>query len=57
MDCYSGFTIFLIWVLLSALNGYTLNSGIVSLVLFVGAIVFYLNQRDWRGCTYPDPNR
>jgi hypothetical protein len=55
-SCYSGWTIFLIVLLLGILNGATLGSGLLGIIILIGGILFYMNQRSLTGCTYPDPN-
>ncbi len=57
MECYSGLTIILIFLLACLFNDLTFNSPLLGVLIFVGSILFYLNQRIWTGCTYPDPNR
>lgn len=49
-DCYSGWAIFWILVLLSIINGYTIASTVVGVILFIGAIVFYIWQPSITGC-------
>jgi len=56
MRCISGWQILLIMILLSVFNSLTAGSQLVELVILIGGIVFYLNQRDITGCEYPNYN-
>jgi len=56
-SCFSGWTIFLVLILLSALMQATIGANkAVGTLLLVGAIMFYMFQNSITGCRYPDPN-
>ncbi len=56
MECKSGFTIFLLMLLISMFNGMTVRSMLLDFLILTSAVVFYIYQRDMTGCKYPDYN-
>jgi hypothetical protein len=54
--CLSGISIILIIALLIMVNNMTINDVMLSNIIVLGGLLFYINQRYWTGCTYPDYN-